>query len=289
MEKIKFLNYIIHDLPNGDMVLQNQVGTTLIKDTKLINFMKELESQNKLIIEVPQLLEVFQDDEILLFLHDNKIVTHYIEPEFSFESIILIIEDSEICELLNNLLKELTDIPIEVVSSKNYKEIKRNKVNSLFICFIKEYRKEKVVNLLESIHYDNSNFSLLSYCYRNAVYFDCLYSNTINTPCHNCNTGITDGQLYEVDGGITYQELIKMIFQIDNNYATTSPLTFRNKMLIANQICQQLEGILPESNDTIVYKHYQDIVNVYKLDLLENNIISDTAIFWEMCDCYEKI
>lgn len=286
----KPLNFLTHKLPNSSIVVQNEVSTTIIDDAKLVEFLIHIDENRLKFLDNKIFENWFLDDSdnVISFLIENKLIVEDVQDYIIFDNIYILSDDVEIGELLYKAYST-KNINIKQINLNELLTVDTNHTKSLIITFLSEYNHEKSSSILEFTQSSDYIYLQLAYSYKHSVYFDCIYSTSIMTPCHECIKGIIDGQIFDEYDGPTYNQLLNMIYKVDHSFNIQYPLEFHHKIMIVNQINKQLQGLLPKNSEYISYKHHQDFTNIYKLDLRTNQIYQDNAIFWEMCDCYEKL
>lgn len=197
--------------------------------------------------------------------------------------------DKKMRDILHSLLRENTEIPILLYTTEDFfNNLNDSLDNTLIINFMDSYSSEMVNQLIDVVNNSSNSSLLLSHVYNSSVILHCLYSSDYMTPCPKCTKGVVSGQIYESKGGITYQQLLKLIYDLDENFKVNFPISFKNKLLICNQIEEQLKYALSDDYSKLDTK-YNEFSDIYRLDLSDNKITKDSAVYWELCDCYERI
>ena len=154
-----------------------------------------------------------ETEDVLQFMLSNRLVIKEEKRKNTiYKNVYIISDDEEISELLYRLL-EFYPINVEKIGLESLKCIEFN-TNTLIIGFFNGYNRNKIMAILKLIEENDSLSLLLSYNYRHSVYFDCIYSRNLMTPCHQCIKGIIDGQIYEEYEGPTYNQLLNMIYTL---------------------------------------------------------------------------
>lgn len=291
MEKYRVPNFIIHTLFNESSVIQTEYGTVILEDARLSNFFINLEENKKYTINFKELQNTFEEEtkNIINFFMENNLLFKIHEKNILYDKICIISDEEQLRDILHKLIKEKTKLPIHLYNSEELNEqLSSSLDNTLIINFMDSYRNETVNKIIETVNKSSNSSLLLSHVYNSAVLFHCMYSSNHMTPCPKCTKGVITGQIYESQGGVTYQQLLKMVYDLDDEFNVNFPLSFKNKLLISNQIADQLEYFLSDDY-SLIRKRNNEFSDIFRLDLSNNQITKDSAIYWELCDCYERI
>lgn len=290
MKTYKVPNFVLYKLIEPKLVVQTEYSTVIIENENIFEFFMSIEESGIFKYNERDLELIFEDEstEIIKFLIENRLLfeTNYID--LKYEKILIASSDEIIIELLDKLIREKSILPISILNlNKKFNDLPVNLDNTITVCFLNELDNRFFNGFISLIDQSESSALLLSHVYNSDIIFHCLYSSEQMTPCPKCTKGIITGQIYESEGGITYQQLLKMIYEVDDSYMSTYPLSYKNKLLISNQIESQLSYHITDDKN-LIQTHSEDFTNIFRLSLATNSIIKDTAIYWELCDCYER-
>src|SRR5699024_4197378 len=205
--KYSIENFIFHELPEGDIVVQSKQGIVKITDESMINFVKMIDNQELYrSIDEADIEDVFQDqtDAAIDFLFSYGIISNY-DVDYNFQ-----VRGYEFFSNDENFLKMLEFTTKEDYKSKNLDVIYHDQVDHINLaehqfvcCFLNPYSKslaEEIVNRAKE-----SNCTLLmAYTYNNNIYINNLYKEEWKNPCHFCNFNQIESQLrIQEDGNIT--------------------------------------------------------------------------------------
>lgn len=281
----KFLVYSIDE----NLIVQTPAGITKISDQRIIEMimnwdMNAVQKVSKRFFE-----DLFAEDaeEAILFLEDYKIIEQEMINEHNITGITIVSDEEYIGSILYDRLGRHYEnkLTINIISPDNLSvELMENQ----FIIYLQlKYDKKRVNTFLELRKKLGNTISIMGYTYSNNFYLDCLYNPTWKLPCHICHMGHIQSAFYSgYETELSYQMMIDLIYQESNNsFIRGIPLTPVQEMNIACLIINKVVGYLGNLNESAM--HQQDINKSTMLNLETLKKSEDTAIYWEMCDCYE--
>jgi len=286
-------NYVYHELPNGNLVIQNKEGIVQIKEPTLIEVIKEWDNKSNTFITLEEFREKFQSAEIgekaLQFLLDYKIINEKSLPNFNIKNINLYTNNKKFDEHIYNLFINDYSKKVNIRRSEFSYNINVNN-NDLFIVFLNPYSKTEAKKIINSLNRVNDAILLFSYVYNNTIYVDCLYNKNWYKPCHFCHTGHIETQLrVNRNHSMTYQQIIDLLYHEDTKFKVESPLMVIDVYLLGTIIDKIVSSFILRDKNQLLYnfESLEDLNYSYAINLKTKEISSDISIHWEMCDCYE--
>ncbi|GAB3808704.1 McbB family protein [Virgibacillus kimchii] len=286
-------NYIYHELPNNDLVVQSKEGIIQIQEPTLKDIIKDWDERNNSIITTEEINHLFQSEEIaakaLNFLLNYKIITEKSLPNFDIKKINLYTNNKQFERQVYALFKNDYSSKAEITSSSFAENIDVND-NDLLIVFLNPYSRKEAKKIIDSVNKAEDAVLLLSYVYNNTIYVDCLYSKSWYKPCHFCHMGHIETQLrINHNNSMTYQQMIDSLYHEDSSFRVESPLIVSDLYLLGIVIDRVVSSFILRDKDQPLYNHesLEDLNYSYAINLKTKQISSDISIHWEMCNCYE--
>lgn len=287
MYKVK--SFVIYNGADGYSIVQSQSGIVRIEDKNMIDFLNFLDCHSTISnISKKNILEFFSHfgDEAITFLEDNYIIQENDGYNFNVNKVVMFSNDKSISKLF--------DQETESFNQSNFqhlKDIKNISLDSqtLLVTFINPLDWQ----LVDTIHklvkkYDS--LWLLSYPYNNNFYFNNLYRYSWHVPCYKCvKSEIEDQERIEMFDEMSYQQVVDKLYNSNPGFEIATKIDFSMSVKIIAMIHFILEQFI-FIDDPIRLQRNDKVANIldcFKLDTLNNTVMHESAIHWEMCDCYE--
>lgn len=279
--------YVIHQLPDKRIVLQNREGIVILDDEKMKKIVSFLEHKIGHQYNYLELEKLFGDDfnEYLNFLLNNKVVSAITIPNFKIQNIHFYTNSYIVGNLVSKSFQDHSCFWNTYSDEKKYREMIGDNKNDFFLIFLNPYDKLLARKLRD--HFKNTKtLSIMSYVYRGHFYFESIYSPLWKTPCHICQFTHIESELrlgaaYQV----TYQQIIDYLYNIDRTLLVETPLRFNDSLNIAAQITNRVDQLLALDDESII--DINEFTKGLVLDLTNKEVKLDTTYHWELCDCYE--
>lgn len=280
--------YIIFELRNGEAVVQNQDSIVIINNKIMIDLLKYWDTKQVRRVNKDEIKVYFNEDidDAIEFMKQYQILKEEKPKKLDINKISIYSNHNDVALMLEKIVKEdyKDRINIHLLSSLDDEKATDDE---LLLAFLNPYSKKlgKQIMRRQSIS-DNSKL-ILSYVYNSNFYIDCLYSSEWKVPCHNCHIGHIEAQSYlEEDTNMTYQQIIDLLYSVDEDFKVEIPLSGLQKINITRLLLNKLNKYI---NDFNVSKlHPAEITTCTLMDLSSLKIYEDTSIHWELCDCYEN-
>ena len=279
--------YVIHQLPDNRLVLQNRAGIVILTDEKIKKIVNSLEQKIGEQFNDSKLIKVIGDDynDYLNFLIENKIINEITLPSFNVRNIHFYSNSSVVGKLVTQSFQSHSDF-WKVYSDENtFSKMITNNKNDFFLVFLNPYNKLLGRKLRD--HFINTNtLSIMSYVYKGHFYFESVYSPLWKTPCHICQFSHIESELrFGAAYHVTYQQIIDYIYKKDSTLSVETPLKFSDSLNIATQITNRVNQLLALDDESLI--DINEFTKGLVLDLTHKEVKSDTTHHWELCDCYE--
>ena len=288
-EEFRVKKFLMYPSKNT-LVIQTPTGIIKISDPRMIELIKDWDLNLVQKFTKSEFEYFFKEDteDAISFLENYQIIEKKIESEINIKGITIISEDNFISDII---LERLTNqyqngLLIKSISSENFSS---ELLEDQFIIYIQTaYDKKRVKEFIRIQRKLNNSVTLMGYTYSTNFYLDCLYDPKWKLPCHNCHLGHIQSNFYsEEENEMSYQMMIELLYQeSDDAFIRGIPLTSIQEMNIACLILNKVTGYLGDLNGSLIQSH--DINKSTMLNLKTLKKYEDTAIFWEMCDCYEE-
>lgn len=160
--------FAIYELDNQSWVLQTTERINIIKNIKLVHFLKEIMYRRYITADILlQLKEKYEDifDNIVKYLQENEILLPLKNLNFNLQSTLLVTNSKKIYKFFNNHYFDQT------ILLRNLKNIDLK--NTLVVVILNPYNPEIVRKIYKKI--SNNNFLILGYFYNFNFYLDNIY------------------------------------------------------------------------------------------------------------------
>lgn len=288
----KIKSFIYHELPSENLVVQSRKGIVEIENNEMINFIKEIDNQDKYsILSFDFISHHFKDitTEALDFLCNYDILSKQQDYNFRIKRLFFFTNNQKMNSLVHSLqsVRSSKDIEFIIITEENLKELTLLETDFVFT-FINPYSDDLVDYILKIVNTSNSVLQLC-YSYNNNVYVDNLYKSDWNVPCHYCNKAHIENQLrVSVYENLTYQHIIDSLYQKDPTFKVEASYDLRELLFIFNYLLINLDKFILRTNGRTLNDNefVHDITNVSMLNMKTLKLTRDTAIHWELCNCY---
>nr|WP_259547038.1 McbB family protein [Heyndrickxia oleronia] len=285
-------NYILYELEtDSDIIIQHQYGIVRVKEPTMKKLLQLWENKGTTTVDSETFRMYFGENstEAIDFLSNNQIIRTQEKNPIEIKNINIICDDKFIQRLLIDILTKdfskhfkvnfhsIDDLRSGLISNAN---------NEFLLAFLHPYSKKIGLELRDRQKSNDSSVSLISYIYANNFYIDSLYSANWIVPCHGCNIGHIESQLYVGESdSVTYQQLIDSLYTESNDFKVEIPLTNIQRINIVRLLVNRMYKYI--NTLQLATLHPTEVTNTTMMDLNNFKVYEDTSIFWEMCNCYE--
>ncbi|MEI5908908.1 McbB family protein [Bacillus spongiae] len=279
--------FIYHVLSNGEGVIQTQAGIVRTDNRDIMRLIQNWDETNQTMANEEEFKSMFAEDyiEAIEFLESYNIIEEVKEKNLDIDRVTIISNHKEIGTLLRSTIQNDygKHVDVNLYDTAYYKP---SKDKELTVVFLNPYNKELGLELRNRQMNAPTSIMLMSYVYESNFYLDSLYSPDWKTPCHQCHMGHIETQSLVADSdNLTYQQLVSSLYAVDQNFKIEVPLTATQHMNIVTLISNQLNRFMNDFQTSNL--HPEEMTNCTLLDLKTLKYYKDTALHWEMCDCYE--
>lgn len=278
MYKIK--PFLIYDIEVGT-VFQNSTSTALVKNKKLINFLKDLEINKKNTITENELKNYFPNnfEETLHFILTNNIIYRKIEPIFSFNDLYIYTNCNVFKEVSQFFIKDLDSFgKIEFHNlEKSYSLPKEDDLCIIFLNPFELVEFEKIVNKFKEI---DCVVKYIFY-YNHSIYISNFHKPSWKNPCPKCFFYSLESQLRSfgnINENLNFQTLVDMFSVKEAKFKSWFLPKPYNFISVFDVLFNQFKSL----------SDFNSIVNlVHEISIETTYINTDFCYPWDMCDCYE--
>lgn len=285
-------NYILYELEtDSDIIIQHQYGIVRVKEPTMKKLLQLWENKGTTTVDSETFSMYFGENstEAIDFLSNNQIIRTQEKNPIEIKNINIICDDKFIQRLLIDILtKDFSKhFKVNFYSIDDLRSGQLSNANNEFLlAFLHPYSKKIGLQLRDRQKSNDSSVSLISYIYANNFYIDSLYSANWIVPCHGCNIGHIESQLYVGESdSVTYQQLIDSLYTESNDFKVEIPLTNIQRINIVRLLVNRMYKYI--NTLQIATLHPTEVTNTTMMDLNNFKVYEDTSIFWEMCNCYE--
>lgn len=269
-------------------VVQNTFGITAINDKSVINLLKTWDKNqqkqfNKNELEIIDQSEI---DDVLNFLEESNIICKKTNKKYPINKLSIVSDNKEVSNNLLNMLNDDVDKKITIHSIDFNEFINKKFIESdLVIVILTKYSK-RMGKIIKDKAVDENFILLMGYCYASNYYIDNFYKRDWFEPCHVCNISNIETQL-RIDNGekMSYQNLIDILYNKNQDIVISVYLSSYQKNIIAIKYMELIKKFLGNGNITLLNPDEGNMFSM--IDLNTNQVYKDTALHWELCDCYE--
>lgn len=266
--------FAVYKLDDQSWVLQTTERINIIKNIKLVRFLKEIMYRRYITNNILlQLKEKYEDifDNIMKYLQDNEILLPLKKLNFNLQSVRLVTNDEKIYNFFNDhyfdqaiLLRDLKNIDFK---------------NSLLVVILNPYNPEIVRKIYKEL--SNNNFLILGYFYNFNFYLDNIYHPELELPDHFDHIKYIQTKIYSNKTSYTYQDLVDIIFEKDPNFGLIYPISWVDLIMISNLVLERVLTVFDLDKDINLYLT-QEILKIEELNMKTYKKTEDFAEFWEM-------
>jgi len=283
-------SFVYHELPNGEIVVQNRFGIVKVKETRMIRIIKEWDRKTGCIVDDETLYKIFRGDSEIAtkFLLQHGIIQKSEPMNFNINRLVFFSNHSDILKLIEKILLNdyssrvkveihcLDDFSKDLISS-----------HSCSLVFMNPYCKSTAKRIRDTIKDIPNSYVLMSYVYNNKYYIDSLYCGSWRNPCHLCHIGYIESQLrINTSGNITYQQMIDSLYHEDPSFKVEAALSINQQLNSVTQLFNRFEKLISLDTSKVVFP--EEFHEFVVMDLETKEVHVDTSMHWEMCDCYEQ-
>lgn len=284
----KINNFIYHELPNKQIVVQSQNGIVEVFEDGMKNFIKiidkEMPSKE---ITAANLQNYFgrNTTEAIEFLISYGILSQIEDLNFAINRIIFATNDIKLYNLVNFLHsnQDADNLFTAVLNENDLNDFSFDS-QDLLVCFFNPYDR----NLIKKTKGVADKYNMLiqiGYVYNNDVFIDNFYRESWKNPCHFCNINNIRNQLRtEVFEEVTYQHILDDIFEKDSTFKVETAFNQSQIVFLCNTLLMNVNKFINIPRNT---NYTGDLLNIIKLNMEDYSVVVDTAVHWELCDCYD--
>lgn len=261
-------------------VIQNSQSTVILKKSEMIDFFNWIDSSGVYEVSMKQLNEIFneQTEKAIEFMQRNNLIGEIKQKIISYEDITVVSNDEIFIKSMKFNSKGHNENFIYELLPRDFHDFKINNLQSLYIFFLNPFHYKYYTELINIIR-DNNILSRFGFYYEHRIFLSNYYKQEWYNPCPLCFFGNVESSLRgnsKLLNTVSFQNLLDLIykkepgFEVENTFNNYSILTFVDTLL----------------KDLDIDNNSQ-INNVQYIDFNKNIVLSDQAIHWELCDCYE--
>lgn len=286
----EFNKYLIYEMPNGEVVIQNDQSIVKVFNDEMKNFLLKNDTSYKKEVNLDELKHTFGEnfEEAIKFMLKYKIIQEEQKLDFKIKSLTFISNSEKVISLFNKVYEDeySKKIPLHIINLNESETFTINE-NSCVVVFLNPYNKKVAKKIKDLIDDTHNTMLITSYTYNNNFYIDCLYNKDWKNPCHFCHIGFLESKLRSDEGHLSYQQLIDMIYEEDNRFSIETPINERKGMIISILLHEWINKYINNQRDNSSYLYLDEYLNCLSYNFDNNAKNIDTAIHWELCDCYE--
>lgn len=273
--------YLIVNIDINEYIVQTKNSLVIIKNEQLILMLYELEKNQLEEIKEDDFLKYFNEKDVKNvrdFLLKNGIIEYQINFNQSIDDIILIGEEQQFETIFKTIFKgyfkSITTVQLNNYTNKDYQE------NDFCIVYMNPFNLKQFLKINEYLN-DRNVLNKFIFYYNSSLYITNYHKKEWYNPCSICFFSNLESKLRGPINNINinYQLLIDLIYKKKSNFNIQIELQnyeFINLM----QVLLYEFNLFRTNNNSIVNQ-------VTQINLIDNQVITDEAYYWEECECYE--
>lgn len=282
MKTYRIKQFILFDLDDS-LAVQNVDGFTVLKDSRMISLFKVLDNENRLDVEESYFRKFFGEEweQSVQFMLDSKLIeeNNIKEP---YKSVNIFTNDKVFFESLKFNIDALSfeNHTIFLEQDKLVNEISQYELSNALNIFILNPFDYIYFLKLASYIIETNVYCVFCFGYDTALYITNIYKNDWNNPCPKCFFSNLESSLrakHKVNGRPNFQTIIDLIYKKTVFFKGHIPVNKRILLPVINELCEIIENKNLNETSARIKKCY-----------LNGEVEYDTAIHWELCDCFER-
>lgn len=261
-------------------VAQNYKNINIINDKSLIKLLNRIDTEQISQISEELIFEYFgsRSEEAIKYMLDKSLICEKAEIILKYNKIILCSNDEKFLESFK-YNSEGINIDIEYYKlDDKYNIDKPCNSDELYLFFLNRFNYKNYKNLVKIIKEKNI-LAKISFFYNNKIYVSNYYKKSWYNPCPLCYFSHVESSIRahsELASQISYQTILELIYKEDIDFKIENKFSNSDILVLINTIIDEIKNIRNVREN-----------EVKSIDYMSNSISYDTAIHWELCDCYE--
>lgn len=276
--------YLIYQLKDSEYVIQTDESIMVINNERMITFLKKLERLNSISSE--KIADFFDNGEVAInYLEKNHILKRQETLNFDIKNAVFVTNNQRYYNFISSHI-ELDSVTLHKITWDSFLETNSFPRHTLFVFIINKYNPKTIKKLYEKVKTETTNYALVSFFYGYKYYLDNLYNAAFGNPNHFDHLGYIQSKVLNDDKTKTYQNIIDVVFDRDDNFNLEIPISYSTFIKSFNLLIMEVEKLFSLT-------HFKralttgDLLTVTCLDYKSNDIYKDTAMFWEL-NAYEE-
>jgi len=273
--------YLLFDTQEGT-ILQNNIATVLLKNDKIINFLRNLETNKSLLQSEEKIRVHFPNNytEAINFMLANSIISQDKFPVFKFDDIHIISNSQVFSDFFASLSKDVCENVnfYDIISYDTELGFLSDK--SLCVVFLNPFDLREYIKLNDEIAKHDCIVKFIFY-YGHNIYISNYHKPSWKNPCPKCFFYSLEAQLrgdQKGGGSINFQTLIDIFYIRDVRFNSEATLK-------AHHLLGVMKALFDQFAETHKINSFVNIV--HELTLESSYVNTDYAYHWEMCDCHD--
>ncbi len=279
--KYKVYPFILNDLIDDFVVVQNAKGIVALKQQKMKKMFLEMDEKRYEEIDDKFIYSFMreQNNKAIEFMIKNHLICIEQTKQIEFKKIKFFTNCDKIKQSLEQNLKdfELVDDVVSILKYENFDCNKNSVKGNLNIFILNPFDYREFVKLSELLNECNVLYQIIFY-YNKGFYFSNYFKKEWNAPCPICFFERIESELRaESQAGInSFQMIIDLIYYKKTTFKTEIVLSSYMIIPILNLIIKQISNIDEQLIKLVNY-----------IDLNTQIVSTDIATCWELCECNE--
>lgn len=265
----KVRQFIINEM-NGNGIIQNSKGITIIQNRKVIDFFIDIDKRGILHVSDEVLEEIFSSEylQVLDFLLQSDLIYELPDSTISLDKLAIYSNNSELKKLISFVKCD------DLILVEDIEVLRKHKY---VLVFLNRFTLVELYEICDDLRTEGVKFCI-SFVYNSKIYISNLYYKDWCNPCPKCFFATIESNLRayaQQQGEISFQTIVDLIYSKESKFEINTPLSMVNLLTFLSEVLK------------MKYNDYNILATRIKEIDLKGNIKYDVATNFELCDCFE--
>lgn len=272
--------FLIHQLNKEEYVVQTKSSTVLITSEELIRILRDIENENLSELTTEWLNDktnLLNSSEVITFLLDNNMIKKVASDICETKRIICCTNNYMFSDIFKKVFEskyEIVIITIDEIFDYMFYD------TDICILFLNPFLYREFLKIDLHLKTKNVLNKFIIY-YNHSIYISNFFKSDWNIPCPKCFFSNLENHLRgnQVTEKVNFQLLIDLIYEKKVNFPICTNTEYYD--LISTIYILQHQFLALYNKENYILSELTEI------SLVNNSITKDSAVYWEICDCYE--
>jgi McbB family protein len=261
-------------------VVQNSENLVILKDKNMIDFLNWCDENAVYEVKREQVENFLKDrtSDGIKFMIDNNLIYLIKGKPVDYKDIVIYSNDDVFLDSMKFNAKGYDRKFLYKKLAVDNTNVGNLKKGNLYIIFLNPFNFRYFSEVVGSFREQNI-LCRFAFYYNNKIYITNYYKREWYNPCPLCFFGNLEASLRGMSAAyntVSFQTLLDLIYKKDAKFQVKNNFSNYDMMLLTETLLYSLE-----------IKNMSNINNVYYVDIKDHSVYSDSAMYWELCDCYD--